>query len=254
MLANYHTHTYRCGHARGDDREFVESAIAGGMKILGMADHCPWIYDNGYVSRIRMTPKETEGYFRSFTDLKKEYASDIKIYIGFEAEYIPELIEAQDKFLADYPVDYMIMGQHFNHIEYEGAYMGVPTADERLLIDYVDHIIEGMESGRYRYLAHPDLLDFTGSDELYQQHFTRLCEYLKSKDIPLEINLLGMSGGRHYPCDRFFSIAHKVGNKVIIGCDAHLPQALCDKEAMDWGRSFAERLGLELLETLPGLD
>ena len=28
MLANYHTHTYRCNHARGEDREYIEHAIA----------------------------------------------------------------------------------------------------------------------------------------------------------------------------------------------------------------------------------
>lgn len=254
MFANYHTHTYRCGHARGEDREYVESAISYGMKVLGIADHCPWIFDDDYVSPIRMTPNEVEGYFRSFTDLKKEYASDIKIYIGFEAEYIPELIEAQDKLLADYPVDYMIMGQHYNHIEYKTEYMGVPTADERVLKDYVDHIIEGMESGRYRYVAHPDLLNFTGSNELYEQHYTRLCEYLKSKDIPLEINLLGLAIGKHYPSERFFNIAKKVGNKAIIGCDAHAPQYLCDKEEIESGFRFAEKFGLELVDRLSGLD
>ena len=254
MLANYHTHTKRCGHARGEDREFVERAIEGGFDVLGFADHCPWVFEDGYVSHIRMTPAEVDGYFSSLTALKKEYADDIRIYIGFEAEYIPQLIEAQDRLLADYPLDYMIMGQHFNEIEYIGEYMGVPTSDERILVQYVDHIIEGMESGRYRYLAHPDLLDFTGSAKAYDEHYTRLCEYLKSKNIPVEINLLGMMSGRHYPSERFFRIAKKVGNKAIIGCDAHLPQSLCDMEAMEMGRRFAEKLGLELVETLDGLD
>ena len=254
MLANYHTHTSRCGHARGEDREFVESAIDSGLKILGFSDHCPWVFEDGYVSHIRMTPAEVDGYFSSLTALKKEYTDDIKIYIGFEAEYIPQLMEAQDRLLADYPLDYMIMGQHFNDPENCGVYMGVPTADESILVKYVDRIIEGMESGRYRYLAHPDLLDFTGSAELYDEHFTRLCEYLKDKDIPVEINLLGMTGGRHYPSKRFFRIAKKVGNKAIIGCDAHLPQSLCDEAAMEMGRRFAEKIGLELVEKLDGLD
>ncbi|WP_024861465.1 histidinol-phosphatase [Ruminococcus flavefaciens] len=254
MLANYHTHTSRCGHARGKDREFVESAIEGGFKVLGFADHCPWVFEDGYVSQIRMTPAEVEGYFSSLTALKKEYAGDIKLYIGFEAEYIPQLVEAQDRLLADYPLDYMIMGQHFNDPETCGVYMGVPTADERILVKYVDRIIEGMESGRYRYLAHPDLLDFTGDAELYEEHYTRLCEYLRSKNIPVEINLLGMTGGRHYPSERFFRIAKKVGNKAIIGCDAHLPQSLCDHAAMEMGMRFAEKIGIELVETLTGLD
>ncbi len=254
MTANYHTHTRRCGHAQGEDREFVESAIKSGMKILGFSDHCPWVFDNGYVSGIRMTPAETEDYFRSLTDLKKEYSGDIKIYIGFEAEYIPQLVEAQDRLLADYPLDYMIMGQHFNDPEECGEYMGAPVYKESTLIKYVDRIIEGMESGRYRYVAHPDLIRFMGGDDIYQKHMTRLCEYLRRKDIPVEINLLGMSGGRHYPSDRFFSIAQKVGNKAIIGCDAHIPASLCDVEAVRAGRDFAGIYKLEIVETLAGLD
>jgi len=87
MLANYHTHTYRCNHARGEDREYVEHAIRHGMKVLGFSDHCPWVYKNGYVSPTRMAPSELDGYFTNLTDLKREYASDIKIYIGFEAEH-----------------------------------------------------------------------------------------------------------------------------------------------------------------------
>ena len=29
MIANYHTHTARCGHAHGAEREYVETAILG---------------------------------------------------------------------------------------------------------------------------------------------------------------------------------------------------------------------------------
>lgn len=253
VFANYHTHTERCGHAAGSDREFVENAIKGGIKILGFSDHCPWVFDNGYVSDIRMKPSEVEGYFRSLTDLKNEYADDIKIYIGFEAEYIPQLVEAQDKLLSDYPLDYMIMGQHFNDPENYGAYMGAPVYDEKLLIQYVERIIEGMESGRYRYLAHPDLMRYMGSDEEYDKHITRLCSYLKNKDIPVEINLLGMTSGRHYPSDRFFEIAGKTGNTAVIGIDAHLPSSLCDSASAEWGRRFAEKHGLALAETFSGL-
>lgn len=35
MIANYHTHTWRCRHADGTEREYVERAIEGGLKILG---------------------------------------------------------------------------------------------------------------------------------------------------------------------------------------------------------------------------
>lgn len=254
MLANYHTHTSRCGHAQGEDREYVERAIEGGFKVLGFADHCPWVFGDGYVSGIRMKLSEVEGYFSSLTALKKEYASDIDIYIGFEGEYIPQLIEAQDKLLADYPLDYMILGQHFVLPENISPYTGAPFYDEELLKLYVDLLIEGMESGRYRYIAHPDLPDFRGSDEFYEEQFTRLCTYLKNRDIPVEINLLGLASGRNYPCDRFFRIAQRIGNSAIIGCDAHIPEVFLNKANMDKCRAFAEKYELPLVETLAGLD
>ena len=42
MLANYHTHTTRCRHAVGADREYVKAAIESGVKILGFSDHAPF--------------------------------------------------------------------------------------------------------------------------------------------------------------------------------------------------------------------
>ena len=31
MIANYHTHTWRCRHADGTEREYVETAIEAGI-------------------------------------------------------------------------------------------------------------------------------------------------------------------------------------------------------------------------------
>lgn len=254
MFANYHTHTFRCHHAKGEDREFVEAAIASGFKVLGFADHCPWVYPYAYVSDCRMEPREVEGYFRSLTALRKEYADDIKIYIGFEAEYIPELIDAQDKLLACYPTDYMILGQHSVGSEPYHPYTGVPDDSEAALAAYVDSCIAGMETGRYAYLAHPDLFNFTGSRKVYDREFTRLCRYLKEHGQPVEINLLGVRDGRNYTSERFLGIARKVGCSAIIGCDAHTPSMLTDREPIEKCIALAEKFGLPLVERLEGLD
>ena len=117
MFANYHTHTARCHHATGEDKAYVEAAIQNGFQVLGFSDHCPWIFSDGYVSPIRMTPDELDGYVTSLTALKKEYAADITIYIGLESEYVPEMLPEQQKFLQDYPIDYQILGEHFLYPE-----------------------------------------------------------------------------------------------------------------------------------------
>ena len=128
LLANYHTHTARCRHAWGEDKEYVENAIQEGMKVLGFSDHCPWIFPKDYVSHTRMEPQELDGYFYALEALRQEYARDITIYIGFESEYIPELMEEQNQLLDGYPVDYMILGEHFTASEVTGPYTEIGRA------------------------------------------------------------------------------------------------------------------------------
>ena len=232
MIANYHTHTKRCQHAIGEDREYVEAAIKAGLKILGFADHCPWVYpDKNFVSGIRMAPKEVDGYFYSLESLKKEYEKDIKIYIGFEAEHCPDMIPDQDKLLEGYPLDYMLCGQHFLGAEHSDFYAGRARDDEAFLKRYVDITIDAINSGRYLYLAHPDLINFTGQNEVYRRHMKRLCETLKAKNIPVEINILGLWTGRRYPSHRFLEIVKETGNTAILGIDAHAPEQLLLKAA-----------------------
>ena len=53
LTANYHTHTYRCGHA-GDypDEAYVQAAVQAGYKVLGMSDHTPWPFKRPRVGAI----------------------------------------------------------------------------------------------------------------------------------------------------------------------------------------------------------
>lgn len=246
MLANYHTHTTRCGHAEGEDREYVEAAIAAGYDVLGFADHCPWVYPDSFVSGIRMRASEVDGYFDSLLALRREYEKDIRILIGFEAEYMPPLVEAQEKFLSAYPLDYMILGQHFVGTECNSNYAGRETGRMEMLTGYVDLCLEGMKTGKYMYLAHPDLIYFTGESALYEKEMRRLCQGMKEMDAPLEMNILGITGGRNYPDERFWKIAKETGNKVIIGMDAHSPEHLVSPKEVSYAEKLCE--GMERFE------
>lgn len=238
MLANYHTHTARCGHAAGTDREYVEAAIEAGYDVLGFADHCPWVYPDGFVSGIRMKPSEVDGYFNSLLSLREEYKKEIQIFIGFEAEYMPPLMERQEQFLEGYPLDYMILGQHFVGEEGNVNYAGNRTDRDEMLTGYVNLCIEGARTGKYMYLAHPDLIYFTGDKKTYEMEMRRLCLEMKRLSIPLEMNVLGLAGGRNYPDRLFWKIAAELGNQFIIGMDAHTPGQLYNPSAAQ----AAERL------------
>lgn len=253
MYANYHTHTVRCQHASGEDREYVEAAICAGFKILGFSDHCPWIFPDGRVSALRMYPSDVDGYFSSLESLKKEYKKDIRLYIGFEAEYIPQLMKSQEELLSGYPLDYMILGQHFLGDKPEAVYSGAPTDDESVLEEYVNLVIEGMQTGKFLYVAHPDLINYTGPDNIYEKHMSRLCRFLKENGIPAELNALGASQGRHYPSGRFLRIAGQIGTSAVIGIDAHCPEQLLTLQGVDICKSLAEKFHLTLCSPPLGL-
>jgi histidinol-phosphatase (PHP family) len=79
MKTNYHTHTYRCNHAKGLDEEYVLAAIKNGYDELGFADHSPWAYDSDFVSRIRMPMSAFKEYCDSVKALKEKYKDQINI-------------------------------------------------------------------------------------------------------------------------------------------------------------------------------
>ena len=74
MIANYHTHTYRCGHAEGDVGEYAEQAEKAGLRTLGFSDHTPYdFYDIGPRSQpMRMSLEEFPGYMDSLRALEAE--------------------------------------------------------------------------------------------------------------------------------------------------------------------------------------
>ena len=74
---------------------------------------------------------------------------------------------------ADY--DYMILGQHWIGDEENEPYCGKATDDETVLRRFVDQTIEGMKTGLFTYLAHPDLAGYSFSDETIEREYRRLC-------------------------------------------------------------------------------
>lgn len=250
MIANYHTHTWRCKHAEGRERDYIEQAIRAGIQILGFSDHTPCPFPGNYESYFRMSIDQAEDYFKTISDLKGEYADEIEIRNGVEAEYYPDCFESLLRLLADYPCEYLLMGQHFIHNEFDGVYSGSRTDDETVLTQYVSQVLEGLSTGSFTYLAHPDLLNWRGDAAVYDREMERLCRGAKTMRIPLEINLLGLHDCRHYPSLRFWQIAARVGNEAVLGCDAHQPEAVNRPWAEETARIFAAEQGISLLDTV----
>ncbi|MBQ6385131.1 MAG: histidinol-phosphatase [Lachnospiraceae bacterium] len=250
MLANYHTHTWRCRHASGTEREYIEHAIRAGLKVLGFSDHTPIPFKGGYVSDHRMPPDLLEDYVTTVSALKAEYSREIEIHLGLEFEYAPRYLEEQLAVMRDYPIEYLLLGQHFLEDEIGGAYCGKPTRKESTLVKYREVCEEAMHSGLYLYFAHPDVIHFIGDASVYEREMHHLCETARSLSIPLEINLLGIDTHRNYPNPLFWKIAGEVGCDAVIGCDAHRAEDVTRPAAYEKAMRIVKDHHLHLLTEL----
>lgn len=250
MIANYHTHTWRCLHASGTEREYVENAIRGGLRILGFSDHTPMPYPDGYVSNVKMLPDQLEDYVDTVLKLKQEYRNDIEIRLGLEVEYYPALFEALLELVRPYPMEYFLLAQHYLGNEIGEPYCGAPTDSPEILSRYCRQSLEALRTGRFTYFAHPDLIHFTGDEALYEASMREICLAAKELDIPLEINFLGIWDGRNYPDPRFWKMAGEVGNTVVFGADAHQPDKVYNPRALEKAEAMVKTYGLNLADTV----
>ncbi len=251
MIFNYHTHTYRCHHAVGEDREYIEKAIEGGVKKLGFSEHIPFAFHNGTEERYRMFFSDCEEYISAFVKYKEEYRDEIDIKIGFEAEYYPKYFESMLKYSVNIGAEYLILGQHSLATDFKYCdYCGFPSDNSDHFTAYTDCVIEGAKSGAFTYIAHPDLFYFTGDSDIFKRETTRLCKTAKEIGIPLEINLVGIRMNRNYPNKDFWNIAGEIGCNAVIGFDAHMPDHVCDVASIEKARRLADECGVVLLQDL----
>lgn len=253
----YHTHTYRCGHAKGTDEEYVISAIKAGIKVLGFSDH---VFLPGF-PRIptRGGEKELEDYISSIKYLKEKYKDEIEIHIGLECEYKPAFHKYYESLLKSGDIEYLILGQHYyiddndpsiwilyNNI-YDDYYMS-----ER----YVRETLEAMDTGLFIYLAHPDLYVtmFNHWDDRCVEYAHRICKKAKELNMPLELNVNGLywdHGDRlKYSFKEFFNIAKEYDNTVIIGYDSHRPSDFFRDEGLKYLLDIIKEFNLKHITRL----
>ena len=252
----YHTHTTRCSHAIGTDEEYVLEAIKAGLKVIGFSDH---VFLPGLSQpNIRGNHSQLDEYVASIRALKEKYKDQIEILVGFEAEYLEEFIPYYQELLQSGKIDYLIQGQHIYLDNHEIRWYFVNKDDEEKIELYLTHLIKGMETGLFSYIAHPDFFasGMTHWSEFATNITKRLCEAAVKYDVPLEFNL----GGFRYPYEKFYpgknnlrypsmdfwKIVSEYPVKVFIGPDAHRPNVVSDDKEIEFALNKVKELNLNL--------
>lgn len=240
---NYHSHTYRCGHAEMDtsDEEYVKEYIKIGFKKIAFTDHCPEKNRIDKRPNMRMDYSEKDEYLRSVKNLKEKYKDKIEIKTGYEVEYLPGEEENLRELKEE--TDIIVLGQHFVYDEEKNlkTFHDDDMTDEEIL-RYADYIERAMEIGLSDIIAHPDLymLSRESFGKVEEMVARKICEASEKYNIPLEINLsrIGKYTYRkndnlsfkekkeelekvEYPCKEFWKIASEYNIKVLYGIDTH---------------------------------
>ncbi len=257
---NFHSHTKRCGHANGEDEEYVLSAIDNGYKTLGFSDHTP-IY--GFIQpRIRMNEGQIDDYTRSANSLKEKYKAKIDIHIGLEVEYFPFNMPYVESLLKEGKIEYIILGQHFYKESRESE---LYLYDENELSLYIDHVIKGIETGLFLYIAHPDHygLFYHRQDENSYNEAKRLILKAKELGVPLELNISKLANNIRaekdlfflapFPIEQFWKLVGEIGADVVLGLDAHTPLAYYDSP-LEWADEFIKKHNLHVISNEEVVD
>ena len=250
---NYHTHTRRCGHASGDDEEYVLAAIKAGYKVLGFSDHAPYsLYPH---PGSHMGWEMLEDYIESINDLKEKYKGIIDIRLGMESEFYPFCFDERKYLLSR--LDYMIFGQHYDQALGLGVNYFKANSEEEIRV-YADSVVEGLHSGLFSYLAHPDVFmnhqpDFTEECARSAHKIAKACE---ETGIPVELNVRGVMKGKKpfpngeqywYPHKDFWRILAQYDIKAVVGIDAHSPDDLLQTQFVEEGLKELEDLHLNFI-------
>lgn len=238
---NYHTHTYRCGHADSNmnDEDYIKALIKVGFKKMAFTDHAPQKEKIDTRLYMRMEYSQASEYISSINKLKEKYKDIIDIQTGFEIEYLPDqesnLIELKKM------TDKLILGQHFIYNEDKSALKVYRINEFNYddMIRYGTYVKRAMEIGLVDIVAHPDVFMLScptfGKGERDASEI--ICKTAKETGIPLEINLAQAQGlisnpnaKIQYPVSSFWEIASHYNVNVIYGIDAHNKEQILNYE------------------------
>lgn len=256
MLTNYHTHHYRCKHAKGTVEDYVKEAVKHQYTELGMSCHVP--YENFPEMGRRMEYEDIAVYLNDIEAAQKKYPQ-ISLLKAFECEYFPHIHD----YIASLAkkTDYLVLAQHY--IKLDGKYQDAFHFTKPCQLEmYAEKITEAMATGLFKLLAHPDVFMclYPKWDEACIETTRKIAEAANQYGVILELNANGFRRGKKeyqdgvrypYPSEKFWSLiaTEYPQTPVVVNSDCHNPAYLNDRY-MIMARDMAKDLNLNVVERL----
>jgi len=222
--------------------DMVRHAISAGFEEIGFADHLPLTYTDD--KTLSMSRDELSGYVEEVLRLKEIYSGQITVRLGIEADYYPPRMSEVEQMLSEHPFEYIIGSIHymrdwiFDDPRYVGRFEQIDL--NAFYAEYLDSLVEMVQTGLFDILAHPDLVKKFGHRASFdlQPYYRKILLAVKENHMCYEINTSGLRwpAGEMYPEPLFVRLGAELDVPVTLGSDAHCPE--------DIGKDFDKALKL----------
>lgn len=230
LYVDYHTHHERCGHAVGGLEDYIQAALAKGLKEIGLSDHQPLLHVP-HIEGSAMRGEELPGYVEEALQLQQKYRGQIDVKVGLEADWVEGYGEQVRDLLATYPFDYVIGSVHFlgdwDHTNSAELARWEGRDVYETYAEYYRQVRLAAGSGLFDIIGHLDVIKRFGVkpehsvDALLEETVLAVRE----AGVCVEVNASGL----RYPCAEQFPSqkvlemmkAHNV--PLTVGSDAHQP-------------------------------
>ncbi len=236
-MIDYHTHTWRCGHARGAPRAYVQKAREKGILEIGISDHYPMdILGLSGFEGCAMPYRELELYVRDVRSVQNEIDEPPVVRLGIEMDYIPGKEEKTKALLAHFDWDYVIGSVHFlndidiSHPDNADYYRRQPALD--VMNSYFNVIKKMVESGLFDIIGHIDVIKkfgYPGSGQMplsdLKEMYTEMARLCKDRNQVVEVNTSGLRAPIEeiYPSYDLLTEMARFQVPLTLGSDAHDP-------------------------------
>jgi histidinol-phosphatase (PHP family) len=234
VLTDYHTHTFRCGHATGTMREYIEAAIARGIGEIGLTDHL-WLYFEEVSRRnpeYAMAEDSYAAHYAEMVALRDEYRGRINVRVSVEADYIQGRESDLLAILGRFEFDYVLGSVHFmdgwllDHPDFADRYRQERVAE--IYRRYYARLGKAVELGCFDLLAHFDLPKKFGflPEEDLSAIVGKTLDAVAAKKLAIEISSAGLRKpiGEIYPARAILREMRSRDIPIAFSSDAHAPQ------------------------------
>jgi len=235
MKIDSHMHTPLCGHAIGNPIEYVEAAARQGLERITFTCHIPLKPSRDFGgSHIRMKASRLGKYRKMVTEAASRGRDlGVEVLYGIEAEIFPdrEVIARVEEIIQSEPFDFVLGSLHHQMPGYhDWLEKNGDREDSDIICSYFRHLTDGVRSGLYDSIAHPDVIRIYGTVDPfdpreYKEEIEEFLDALVEKDHCMEVNTSGLIKGvfEVHPAPVILEWARERDIRLTMGSDAHHP-------------------------------